>query len=442
MSDDCWAATRMEAALAARKAKGTIRKLQYSSSGEASSLQIDFSSNDYLGLANDQGQHELVEREFEKFRRKSSNAVLGATGSRLLSGDCAIFHQVEDYLRKLHNRSAALIFNSGYDANLAVVSCLPCDVLVFDEYAHNSLHMGMRLWQTEGTSKHPDNSSMQKRAMSFRHNDAKDLQRTLQGILRDQPAAKVVVLVESVYSMDGDVAPLEAMLPIAHSLGAQMIVDEAHGLGVYGRSERESETTGLPPGTGVLAAKGLERHPALLCSIHTFGKAAGCHGAVTCFATQTHKLFLTNYGYPFIYSTALPLHSVITIQCSYQTMTGAKGISLRSHLNKLIALFHEHLGPILLGNRHVFLIPSTSPIQALVVRGNSECSRFCDILFELSGEIIRLFPIKSPTVPAGQERVRIIIHASNTEHQVKLLVSLIVQTLQDMKLFEPLMSRI
>jgi 8-amino-7-oxononanoate synthase len=431
-----WMQERMHEALEARLIKGTIRRLQWSSaSDDLSGDPVDFSSNDYLGLAHDTEQHRLVEQEFEKELRKGHHAVLGATGSRLLSGDGPAFHQLEEYLKLIHNRPGALLFNSGYDANLTLVSCLPCDVIVYDEYVHNSLHMGMRLWKTGEELSSKTNS--RKMMVSFQHNSVPDLMKTLRRLQTKHPAAKVVVVVESVYSMDGDVAPLKEMLDTAATFGAEVIVDEAHGLGAYGASDGKKL-----PGTGVVATEQVEDHPALLCSIHTFGKAAGCHGAVACFATTTHKEYVCNYGYPFIYSTALPLHSLVTIRCSYQTMTGTKGDRLRTTLFDLVHLFRLQLEPMLPSNRSVYLIPSTSPIQALVVPGNSECTRFCNILWEASQRRIRLFPIKSPTVLAGQERVRIIIHANNTRQQVELLVTLIVKTLQDMTLLRQPTSRL
>jgi 8-amino-7-oxononanoate synthase len=417
---------RMKQALNARRQKGTLRSL-VSTWNEAED-SIDFSSNDYLGLAHDPEQARLVERERMTGSTDRVAVVLGATGSRLLSGDSNAFHHLEDFLARVHNRPAAILCNSGYDANLTVVSCLPSDVIVSDEYAHNSLHMGMRLFKSQtGTGR---------RVILFKHNSVEDLRRQLSMIQKTTPSSRVVVLIESVYSMDGDVAPVKYILDTAADFGAHVIVDEAHGLGVYGRSSSEEPGDHLP-GTGVLSAENVEHHLALLCSIHTFGKAAGCHGAVLCFATTTHKEYVINYGYPFIYSTALPLHSLIAIRCSYETMMGEKGNRLRTSLRKLVHLFRCKLRPLLPDNRSVFLLPSTSPIQALIVPGNHTCARFCAEMFEASGRRIRLFPIKSPTVPVGQERVRIIIHASNSRKQVELLVRLVLKCLKDMELLDP-----
>lgn len=123
-------------------------------------------------------------------------------------------------------------------------------------------------------------------------------------------------------------------------------------------------------------------------------------------------------------------------------MTGSKGNQFRQSMYDLVDLFHRQLDPVLSGNETVHLIPSTSPIQALVVPGNAECTRFSNTLHALSDCRIRLFPIKSPTVPAGQERVRIVLHANNTTQQVEYLVSLIVRTLEGMGLLQTVASRL
>jgi 8-amino-7-oxononanoate synthase len=431
-----WWETRMKAALEGRRQKGTLRKLHAAADTTINDQDtrqlnndlatdqfdtVDFSSNDYLGLAHDPVQHEAVESAYAQLVAVTDVTRLvprlGATGSRLLSGDSTNFHNLEQYIAKRHNRPTAFLCNSGYDANLAVVSSLPADLIIYDEYAHNSLHMGMRLWQAQD----PEH----KRMMSFRHNSTDDLQQKLQTLLANNPkldhkVERVMVLIESVYSMDGDVAPVRAMLDVAHQFGAQVIVDEAHGLGIYG------------PGTGVLAAERVEQHPALACSIHTFGKAAGCHGAVVCGST-VFRDYLVNYGYPVIYSTALPLHSLATIRCSYDTMTGIKGDRLRETVFQLVDMFRKNLEPFLATcHEQVHLLPSTSPIQALMIPDNTACTEFCRRLFTKSNRRIQLYPIKSPTVPQGQERVRIILHAHNTTEQVHTLVLLIQSTLRDM----------
>jgi 8-amino-7-oxononanoate synthase len=318
----------------------------------------------------------------------------------------------------------------------------------------------------------------------FRHNSVHDLEKVLQKFAGSSSSSsssgssstsvnrRVVILVESVYSMDGDVAPLTEMLDVAQRYNAIVVVDEAHGLGVFGRQTspppppprnqqeyNKDDSSGrmlllLPrSGTGVLAQYELEHHPALLCSIHTFGKAPGCHGAVVCCRNQHVKDYLVNFAHPFIYSTALPWHAIVTIRASYETFTGRRGDELRARLFQLVQLFQGLMRCILLpmagdattrsgggsgddgsGNKHVFLLPSPSPIQALMISGNARCADFCQRLYQASSKRVLLYPIKSPTVPVGQERVRIILHAHNAIPEVQELCRLIQATLQEMDL--------
>lgn len=432
---------------------------------------MDFSSNDYLGLARSSEQKALVEARYKSLTADdhrgtgtSSSAAasvslptLGSTGSRLLSGDSTYARQLEQRLARWHNRPAALLCNSGYDANLAVLSCLPCDEFLFDEYAHNSLRMGMRLAKKRRTkdnqpsNTHKDDEEEIDGGL-FLHNSVQDLHRKLKAVMdkrnEQRKARRILIVVESVYSMDGDVAPLQEMLDLALRYGALVMVDEAHGLGTFGDDTRNNSR-----GTGVLTQLGLEHHPALACSVHTFGKAAGCHGAVIC-GSKRLRQYLWNYGWPLIYSTSLPLHSLVAIECAYETMTRPRGKRLRQHTDHLVTYFRQSVEERIIaaistenpgrsstttlqaGSGNVYLLPSTSPIQALVlpIDGNQACTEFCERLWKHSGCTIRLYPIKSPTVPAGMERIRIVLHGHNTTKEVDRLVDCMVRTLVDMRL--------
>ena len=222
---------------------------------------------------------------------------------------------------------------------------------------------------------------------------------------------------------------------------ACVIVDEAHGLGVYGRN-----------GMGVLEECGLENHPSLLASIHTFGKAAGCHGAVVCGSARL-KEFLYNYGPPVVYSTSLPLHSLVCIHCAYESMVGTTGKALRKKVFDVVSHFRKSLEERLLGSMaskkrklllspSIRVLPSHSPIQALVIPGNNACVEFCTRLWEKSKHRILLYPIRSPTVPKGQERVRIILHSHNSIPQVDDLINLIEEILLDMNLLSEVASKL
>ena len=435
---------------------------------------IDFSSNDYLGLARDLEQYRMVTQEVEQYilsmqsqcddrqhhdHTYSNVPLLGSTGSRLLSGDTKLLHDVEDYLCRIHHAQSALLCNSGYDANLSVVSTLPCTCILYDSYIHNSLHMGIRLWQsqslttTEGPTMHQNeaNTDTRKTIASFQHNNIHDLRRKLQYF--SNQGHTIVILIESVYSMDGDMAPVRDILDLAETCQSLVVVDEAHGFGVFGKTEFDSDDDIMDGnsincgnkggGTGVLAMAQCEQHSALLAAIYTYGKAAGCHGAVICAPHSKHlKEYWINYAYPIIYSTALPLHSILTIKCSYRSITGTKGQRCRRHLSQLIQNFQSRLSQILetlrltQSNHSYRILQSSSPIQALIVPGNVECTRFCRLLFRISNGTIRLFPIKAPTVPVGQERIRIVLHAHNTMQQIDTLLHNIEGTLQECKVVE------
>ena len=181
-------------------------------------------------------------------------------------------------------------------------------------------------------------------------------------------------------------------------------------------------------GTGCLCALGLESHPALLAAVYTFGKAAGCHGAVI-ITKEVVKQYLVNYARPFIYSTSLPPHSLCTIERAYDTMIGIEGERLRHRLFELVTLFRQRFVEQFKVTFHIedeneihddLLLTSYSPIQAVMCRGNQHCTRVAAMIREKGS--FDVFPIRSPTVPKGEERIRIIMHAHNNEEQVTDLV--------------------
>ena len=432
---------------------------------------------------------------------EEQNMLLGATGSRLLSGNTALAREIEERLAKIHNRSAALLCNSGYDANLCVMSSIPCDgdVIVMDSLAHNSLIMGARMSRV----------NYNKGGIEFfKHNDVTDLENILSRVLKrlkgrsknasaddlESPqTGQIIIAVESVYSMDGDVAKLQPILDVALKYEASVVVDEAHALGVYGRTnfinlivpddqsrmpiylrkDSDSIINHLPKnggnteyshdkrgGTGVLAALELESHPALLASIYTFGKAAGCHGAVIA-ASKTVVEYLVNYARPFIYSTALPPHSLVSIQCSYDTMISFnEGERRRIKLFELVRLFRiTFLKELERETQNVYnhddnkdrfvletrkdkyklsklnewsqlLLPSPSPIQAVLCPGNKKCIKMARDLNNLG--TFNVYPIRSPTVPKGSERIRIILHTHNNEDQIHALIALMMRLIKDL----------
>lgn len=349
-----------------RREEGLLRELP----GAKANL-FDFASNDYLGLSNiDYGGSGL--------------SFKGATGSRLLTGDSDAHHELEDFLALHFNGEQALVFNSGYQANLSVLSAIPqrSDTILYDELSHASIKDGVRL----SLAKH----------FSFRHNDLDDLERKLKAT-----EGQKYVIIEGIYSMDGDEAPLKDILGLSEKYEASVIIDEAHSGGITGTD-----------------GKGLsfkyDDHPALMARIYTFGKAWGAHGA--CFiGSSVVKDFLVNFSRPFIYTTALPLHSLLHIKeaVSYQL----KNPNRLRQLNDKIHFFKEDVK-----NKEVSLLKSDSPIQPVLVPGN-QTVRTIAAQIRYYGFDVR--PILSPTVKKGTERLRICIHSFNKEEHILQLTNLL-----------------
>ncbi|CAH0484594.1 unnamed protein product [Peronospora farinosa] len=395
---------KLSVALARRRAMGTLRTLQIPVDTKTSST-IDFYSNDYLGFALSQSLKDLVTtRQMELYNQQGP--LLGATGSRLISGNSRLFLQVEKDLATFYNSDAALLFNSGYAANLGVLACIPHseDVILYDELVHNSCHEGIRLSRAYANG----------HSFAFRHNDLEDLKHKIEKYIaistsKDTPKACVYVVVESLYSMDGDFAPLDAMAALCDRMGAFLIVDEAHSTGVYG-----------PQGSGVVRKLRLEKtyKRTIACRVYTFGKAMGCHGAVVC-GSQVLIDYLVNYARSFIYTTAFPIDQLVTVACVHEFSASAAADALRSNVIELVQYFKEkvHNNPRIPQDA---LLASDSPIQGVVFAGNHRVLKASQLMNAMG---IRVIPIRSPTVPKGAERLRIIVHANNTRHEVDRLVT-------------------
>lgn len=340
---------------------------------------IDFSSNDYLGLAQSAEAKEAIAQYF----LTNNNYQLGATGSRLLSGNSVFAEELESELAKFHDADAGLIFNSGYDANLGLFACIAQkgDTIICDENIHACIIDGARL-------------SFAQR-FTFLHNDLGSLESKLKN-----SHGTIFIAVESVYSMDGDVAPLEEISALAKKYKAHIIVDEAHATGVIGKN-----------GEGLVQHLGLQND--VFARVVTFGKALGCHGAVV---LGSHKLksYLINFARSFIYTTALPLHSLVTIKIMYAQMLKKQSIA---RLMANIRFFKTQF----LGTS-IHLIQSDSAIQCLIIPGNKACK---NAALELHKYGFDVRPILSPTVAKGKERLRICLHAYNSEEDIGGLCALL-----------------
>eukprot|EP00439_Symbiodinium_sp_Y106_P062229 s3851_g9.t1 len=386
----------LRAVVQKRRDKGLLRQLSKRSGG-----QVDFCSNDYLGFAMSTELAREVEQELLTLKEKHGEAfpLVGSTGSRLLSGNSAYCEALEEELANFHGAEAALIFNSGFDLNLGFFASVPQpgDVVLYDELIHQSMREGLKL--SRGKS------------IQFRHNDVAALREAVAGVLEGtQPHGtrpNIIIAVESVYSMDGHCAPLQDFCDVAESVGASIVVDEAHGTGVYGRE-----------GQGLVSELGLESR--IFCRVHTFGKALGVHGAAVV-GPRVLREYLLNYAWPLVYSTSLPLHSLAAIRCAYAFMR-REASKRQVHLRRLIQIFQERLADL----PPERVLQSDSPIQGLIVPGNAACLAVARRLRDR----FDVLPIRSPTVPAGTERLRIILHAHNTEDQVHALMNALEECLR------------
>jgi len=207
---------KLSAILATRTQKGLLRTLSRADpdpiTGEPKS---DFSSNDYLGLARSHALQELIQHQGSP-KLISGSPLLGSTGSRLLSGNHPFYEEIEAKLARFHHAQAGLLFNSGFDANLGFFGSVPQrgDVVFYDELIHASVHEGMRVSRAT--------------QIPFAHNSPVDLRNKIQAVLRaaKQPPPSLLVAVETVYSMDGDLAPLVELAAVCEEFGANLVVDE------------------------------------------------------------------------------------------------------------------------------------------------------------------------------------------------------------------------
>lgn len=331
---------------------------------KTSSGLTDFCSNDYLGLA----------KRGEVFE---GTQIKGSGGSRLLAGNFTEIEELEAFLAAFHQSESALMFNSGYNANVGFFSAVPQkgDTIFYDELIHASVKDGMRL-------------SFAK-SYSFKHNDIEDLKKKL-----NRAEGDVYLVVESVYSMDGDSAPLVELVKLAEEFNLILIVDEAHAVGVFGEH-----------GEGLVQSLGLEDN--IPVRIVTFGKAIGAHGAAV-ISNQLIKDYLINFCRSFIYTTALPPYGIQAIQSSYLAL---KNDQLNKVLLQKISLFKAQF----LKQDLDFFILSNSSIQCVLFSGNQNVKKVSFILKE-AGFDVR--PVMSPTVKKGEERIRICLHAFNTDNEI------------------------
>lgn len=357
---------KISEALKNRKESGLFRSLDNYDS------LIDFSSNDYLGLG--------------KISRHADNLPQGSGGSRLISGNHPVFNACEIKLKEYFKAESALIFNSGYDANLGLISSIADrgDIILYDALIHASLIDGMLLSKAE--------------LHKFRHNDLQHLEELLNEYSKS--GRTIYVITESVFSMDGDFCPLEKLIQLCEKNKAWIILDEAHAGGVIGAG-----------GKGLACELGLQNK--IFARIITFGKALGLHGACI-LGSEELKHFLVNFSRSFIFTTATSPASI-------------------AHLLQILNEdYIEERRLKLLENIHYFRQKSSKlnsmqsqegPIQIFLCSGNNKVNK---ATIEAMKYGLFVKGIKYPTVPAGKERLRICLHSYNTHSDIDKLIEFLV----------------
>nr|WP_321227395.1 pyridoxal phosphate-dependent aminotransferase family protein [uncultured Psychroserpens sp.] len=350
---------------------------------------VDFSSNDYLGFS----KSNTIFDNAHQYLLDHNLTQNGATGSRLLSGNHQLFTQVEQQISDYHNSETTLIFNSGYDANLGFFSCVPQrnDIILYDEFCHASIRDGIKMSNAK--------------AYKFEHNDLKALEKEiLRFALNDND---IYVITESVFSMDGDSPDLKRLSKICQENKANLIIDEAHAIGVSGQH-----------GNGLVNELQLE--DSVFARIITFGKALGCHGAAI-LGSNNLRDYLINFSRPFIYTTALPPHSLATVKAAYDELT-IQNVNKESQIKNLqlnINFFKSEIKRLQLQG---LFIKSDSAIQCCIISGNDLVKQISEAL-KHNGYDAKA--ILSPTIPKGKERLRFCLHSFNSFKEITEVLQLL-----------------
>ncbi|GAA0754800.1 aminotransferase class I/II-fold pyridoxal phosphate-dependent enzyme [Psychroflexus lacisalsi] len=361
--------------LTQRLEEGALRSLK-----RPSPELIDFSSNDYLGFSKNKFVSDFALEKLNAY----SNKLHGATGSRLLTGNYDMIEDFESFLSQYYDSEASTVFNSGYDANLGLLSSVGQrqDLILYDELCHASIRDGIALSKAK--------------SYKFQHNNLKDLEDKLAKFQNQFDT--IYVITEHVFSMDGDSADVEKFVDLCDQYAAYFILDEAHSI-------------------GTISKKGLVSYSQeIFARIITFGKSFGSHGAVI-LGSNDLKAYLVNYAKSFIYTTAPSVETTarnwaghLYFESNFQDFDA---------LRQNIDYFRDQLG---LNNLTGFFIDSQSAIQSCVIGGNEKVK---SISKQLQQEGYDVRPILSPTVPKGKERLRFCLHSFNTKQEIsKALIKL------------------
>ncbi len=362
-----------------RKQNNAVRKLSLPNN------LIDFSSNDYIGLS----KNKTIFEQTHQYLIDTNSINNGATGSRLISGNHKVYLDAENYIANFHQSETAIIFNSGYDANVGFFSSVPQkgDLILYDELCHASIRDGIQLSNAK--------------AYKFKHNDFENLEKLIERFQTE--FAEIYIVTETVFSMDGDCPNMEELVAVSNKYNCYLVVDEAHALGVFGENAK-----------GLVQMLGFQDQ--VFARIMTFGKGLGCHGAAIV-GSQELKEYLVNFARSFIYTTGLSPHSVATILVAYKHLESEKKTIEKLREN----IIHFNQEKNLLGLKPMF-VRSKSAIQSAIISGNQKVKSIASQLQEKGFDVKAIL---SPTVPEGQERLRFCLHSFNTKEEISEVLRLL-----------------
>jgi len=373
---------RFESDLAGLAARDRLRAL-------APRAGIDFASNDYLALAE---SPELADAAAAALAR---GVPVGGGGSRLLRGNHPEHEALEEEAARFFRAESALFFGAGFSANEALLSTLPQreDYIFYDALIHASAHDGMRLARAH---RH-----------AFPHNDMEALERALRDWRARGAMGRPWIVVESLYSMDGDRAPLGALSEIAARHDAFLMIDEAHATGVYG-----------PHGRGLAA--GLEGC-ANVVTVHTCGKALGVFGAIVCLAAPLRDV-LVNRCRNFIFATAPSPLVAASVRAALRIVAASD--DRRAALAARVALAEREL------LRTCGVAPSGSQVQPVIVGADA---RAMSLAARMRARGYDIRAIRPPTVPEGTARLRLSLTLNATEAQIEAMICDLAEELERSK---------
>ena len=360
-----------ERALEALARRGRLRALE-------PARGLDFASNDYLGLARSDALRSAVADALAR------GVAIGSGGSRLLRGNDAEHEALEAEAAAFFGAETALYFGGGFIANTAIFSTLPQrgDLIVYDELIHASVHEGLRLSKAT--------------AQGFAHNNAQACDGAISQWRASGGTGRPWIAVETLYSMDGDRAPLADLMAVSTKHDAMLVLDEAHATGVFG-----------PEGRGLGAH--LEGHDNVV-SLHTCGKALGCSGALVC-GPREMRDFLVNRARAFIYATAPSPLMAAAVRAALGLVRGEP--QRREDLHARIAFARKEL------NEKLGITPSASQIQPIITGTDTSAVQLANAMRSQGFDIRAIRP---PTVPEGTARLRLTLTLNTSESETAALI--------------------